>query len=572
MSGSDPTPAANRIICAAQPTGFAGMTAAAGMLPLRAVGTNLADDKGAIYRITGTSLGGFQSTLQVDGTWNYPYRTITVGGVAYVGILDRLAQAGLNCVRLLICEDVCRAGVKPLAYVNPTFNPDWFTDPQDTATVLDGVQILDSVIAYLGRLGLRVILDMHALAPNGDNTVATAGLWYTTATRLAASTSPPTHSSTDLRNETDWLDAWTAVAQRYLGNATVIGADLVNEPYAASWGDGNGQTDICGAYTRCADAILAVNPDWLVFCEGIYEVLDFGPVNGGSVGIQWGAGLDRAAAHPVAPKVANRVVYSPHDYGPGLGNWGYFGAARYPANMTAVWNQMWGYLVKTGVAPVLIGEIGDMLVAGANNGFETPAKYAQAQQWIGLLMHYVAGATSTGGTPDVPAGCAGFSWNWFCWSTNGFSGTPGSITNTNLLMGDFDTLNTNVMQYVTPHLAPKLLATVPVPVTITLSAPATAPLSVPWYTRNGTATAGVHYVAATGTVRFGVGQSAATVTVALQPLTATAPGSLYFLVGVSAGSGYTIKDGTGKDGTGKDGTGKDGTGKDGTGIVTIQYG
>jgi aryl-phospho-beta-D-glucosidase BglC (GH1 family) len=519
--------------CTVLPARFGGMSAVSGMRPLRAVGANLVDTNGVVQRITGTSVGGFQSVLQLDGTWNHPYRTITVGGVVHTGILDRLAQAGFNCVRILICEDVCFPGVKPLGYVNPTLNPDWFAHPHETGSVLDGVQILDSVIAYLGRLGVRVILDMHALAPDGDNTVATKGRWYSTPTRLAAGTSPRTHTKTDRRNEADWIAAWCAVAARYVGNPVVIGADLVNEPYAASWGDGNLETDVCAAYTRCADAVLAVNPDWLVFCEGIYEVANLGPESGGWVGMQWAAGLDRAAAYPVAPALSGRVVYSPHDYGPSIGNWRYFAAADYPLNLTAVWNQMWGYLVKSGAAPVLIGEIGDMIVTGAGGGFETAAKHAQSVQWIDTMMRYVAGKTSTGGTPDVPAGVAGFSWSWFCWSVNGFTGTPGSIANTNLLMGDYDTLNTAVMQYLTPNLAPLMLGPVPVEVTVTLAGAPAQGVSLAWSTRDGTAVAGVHYVAGRGTLAFAPGQIAASVTVSLLPLTAREGGTLSFTVVVS---------------------------------------
>jgi hypothetical protein len=386
---------------------------------------------------------------------------------------------------------------------------------------------------------------MHALAPNPDNVTACNGLWYTTSSANAPDTQPWTHTSTDLRNEADWINAWTTIAQRYLNNRVVIGADLVNEPYNATWGDGNPNSDLCGAHTRCGNAILAVNPNWLIFCEGIYETLNFGQNNGGWVGVQWDEGLDLAQMTPVRLNVANQVVYSPHEYGPGLGNWNYFNAPDFPNNMTTVWNQMFGFQVKNNAAPVMFGEIGDMLVAGANNGYETPQKFAQAQQWINLLMQYVSGRTSTGGTPDVPAGSAGFSWNWFCWSTNGYSGTPGSITNTNLLMGDYNTVNTNVLQYITPYLAPLMLTNVPVTVTIELSEPAPGALSVGWATHDGTAIAGTHYVAASGTVSFAPGQSLATMVVYLKPITASAPGSLYFMIRPTPGSGYGVRNGTG---------------------------
>jgi endoglucanase len=294
----------------------------------------------------------------------------------------------------------------------------------------------------------------------------------------------------------------------------VIGADLVSEPYASSWGDGNLETDIAAAYTRCANAIHAVNPDWLIFCEGIYETLNFGPANGGWVGIGWAAGLTLAGRCPVQPTLPNRVVYSPHDYGPGVCNFNYFNVPRFPNNMPAVWNQMFGYLVKNNIAPVWFGEIGDMLVSGANWGAENPQRYQHAVQWITMLMSYVTGGTMTGGTPDVPPGSAGFSWSWFCWSTNGYSGVPGSIVNTDLLMNDFNTVNSTVMQYLTPHLAPLMLAPIPIAVTLVLSAPAGAGATVQWATADGTALAGTHYTAAAGTATIPAGATSTVITVA----------------------------------------------------------
>jgi hypothetical protein len=133
----------------------------------------------------------------------------------------------------------------------------------------------------------------------------------------------------------------------------------------------------------------------------------------------------------------------------------------------------------------------------------------------------------------VPAGVAGFSWSWFCWSTNGFSGAPGSIVNTNLLMGDYDTLNIAVMQYLTPYLAPLMLSPVPVRVTVALVAPAVQAISLSWATRNGTALAGVHYVAASGTLTFAAGQGAATLQVMLLPRTAQMAETLAFAVAVT---------------------------------------
>ena len=50
----------------------------------------------------------------------------------------------------------------------------------------------------------------------------------------------------------------------------VIGADLHNEPHApACWGCGDKALDWRLAAERAGNAILAVNPNWLIFVEGV---------------------------------------------------------------------------------------------------------------------------------------------------------------------------------------------------------------------------------------------------------------------------------------------------------------
>ena len=59
-----------------------------------------------------------------------------------------------------------------------------------------------------------------------------------------------------------WINDWVALAQRYAGNPTVIGADLHNEPHGiATWGDGNPATDWRLAAEAAGNAILAANPE-----------------------------------------------------------------------------------------------------------------------------------------------------------------------------------------------------------------------------------------------------------------------------------------------------------------------
>ena len=81
---------------------------------------------------------------------------------------------------------------------------------------------MDKIIDYAGEIGLKVILDHHR---NGAGISTTAnGLWYD-----------------DKHSETDWVNDWVTLAQRYANNPTVIGADLHNEPYNGTWGGGGDQ-------------------------------------------------------------------------------------------------------------------------------------------------------------------------------------------------------------------------------------------------------------------------------------------------------------------------------------------
>src|ERR1019366_7255021 len=113
---------------------------------------------------------------------------------------------------------------------------------------LSSLQIMDKIVAYCGKIGLRIFLDRHRPDQN-----AQSPLWYTSTV-----------------SETTWIKDWVALATRYNGNTTVIGADLHNEPNnPATWGDGVLATDWRLAAERCGNAILAVNPNLLIIVEGI---------------------------------------------------------------------------------------------------------------------------------------------------------------------------------------------------------------------------------------------------------------------------------------------------------------
>ncbi|MHA6532129.1 cellulase family glycosylhydrolase [Paenibacillus sp. BAC0078] len=238
-------------------------------------------------------------------------------------VLDQIKAEGYNLIRLPYCNQMFDAGSQANS-IDYAKNPD--------LVGLKPIQIMDKLIEKAGARGIRIFLDRHRPDSGGQST-----LWYTAA-----------------YPESRWISDWVMLAGRYVNNPVVIGADLHNEPHgSASWGTGDLNTDWRLASQRAGNAILAVNPNWLIIVEGIEK-----NVQGNSSGYWWGGNLTGVRNYPVELSVPNRVVYSPHDYGPGVASQPWFSAANFPNNMPELWDSMWGYISKEQIAPILVGEFG----------------------------------------------------------------------------------------------------------------------------------------------------------------------------------------------------------------------
>jgi len=201
----------------------------------------------------------------------------------------------------------------------------------------------------------------------------------------------------------------------------VIGCDLHNEPHGpATWGDGSMTTDWRLAAERAGNAILSVNPDLLIIVEGV-EVA-------GGKSYWWGGNLRNAGAYPVRLKVANRLVYSPHDYPKTVWNQSWFSDPSYPANLAPLWDETWGYLAKNNIAPVLLGEFG-------TNNVDPSDK-----TWFVTIANYLK-------TNNL---------SFTFWSLNPNSGDTGGLLNT-----DWQTVNQGKQDVLAPLQAPMLPTTTP---------------------------------------------------------------------------------------------------------------
>lgn len=234
-------------------------------------------------------------------------------------MLAQIKQTGFNTIRLPFTNQLFTPASKPMG-IDYTLNPD--------LQGLQGLALLDKFVQGAQSLGLKIILDRHD--PTADERPA---LWYTGRVP-----------------QSQWLNDWTMLAQHYRGNNTIIGADLANEPHGpATWGDGNPSTDWRLAAQQAGNAILKVNPDWLIIVEGIEQYK--------GDAYWWGGNLEGAGQNPVQLSQPNKLVYSAHDYGPEVWVQPWL-QGNLAQTLPNVWAKHWAYLQQQGTAPVLMGEFG----------------------------------------------------------------------------------------------------------------------------------------------------------------------------------------------------------------------
>lgn len=268
-------------------------------------------------------------------------------------------SAGLNSVRLPWSNE--------LVETNPVVAADRLTaNPQLVGKT--ALEIFDAVIDALAFEGLVVILDNHVSRADWCCTEKDGnGLWFT-----------------DAYPESSWLADWHTMAKRYANVPAVVGADLRNELRGMpdgrkpNWAGADSTLDWRAAAKRGGDAVLTENPKLLVMVEGLNYATDFR------------GAYDKP---PLAFNVANRLVWSVHDY-----SWFHPGVASYDDLKTALGDD-WGFLLvqdKPFTAPVWVGEFGiDHTASGV------------ASWWFQSFLRYLDDA-------DI---------DWSYWALNGTQST-----------------------------------------------------------------------------------------------------------------------------------------------------
>jgi aryl-phospho-beta-D-glucosidase BglC (GH1 family) len=363
-------------------------TKPSGVSYLSVSGNSLIDASGNPVRLTGVNWFGFETANRAPhGLWSRDYRSM----------LKQMRSIGFNVLRLPYSNAIQEQGamVQSISFYG--------MDPYDGTTPINAdlmgkspLEILDLIIAEAGRQGLRVILDNHSREPDG---YMEEDLWYTADV-----------------SEDQWIADWVEMASRYKNNPVVVGFDLNNEPHdSATWGTGDNSTDWRLAAERCGNAILAVNPDALIIVEGVEEFQ--------GAGYWWGGNLAGVRDYPIRLDRPEKLVYSPHEYGPEVHAQPWFSEPDYPANMTGIWDEKFGFVMNENLGHLFIGEFG-IRDRGSHEG--------RALTWFTELMKYAGDS---------------YSWTFWCWNPN--SGDTGGILN-----HDWVSVQQWKLDLITPYLEP----------------------------------------------------------------------------------------------------------------------
>lgn len=308
-------------------------------------GSRIVDKDGREVWLTGVNWFGYNTgTNTFDGLWTCDLNT------SVAAIADR----GFNLLRIPISTELIKSWSNG-SYPNANFN-------QATNSYLAGMnslEIFDYVVGQCRANGIKIMIDIHCAKTDamGHN----YNVWY----------------NGDI-SEQDYLDALAWMSARYKNDDTIIAYDLKNEPHGkeyesprAKWDNSTDPDNWKYIAEKAAKAVLNKNPNVLVMVEGI-EIYpkdiktngDFSSKNAGDYYYNWwGGNLRGVKDNPVnLGKYQNKLVYSPHDYGPTVYEQPWFkGGYTYDSLYKDCWYDNWFYIQKNNTAPLLIGEWGGFM-------------------------------------------------------------------------------------------------------------------------------------------------------------------------------------------------------------------
>lgn len=309
-------------------------------------GNRIVDKNGKRVWLTGVNWFGYNTgTNTFDGLWNSQLEPS----------VKAIADHGFNLIRVPISAELINqwaAGEYPKANYNNAYN----TALND----MNSLQIFEYFLKLAEENGIKVMPDIHSAETNASG--HNVNLWYTSKVSVE-----------DFYSALEWM------ADRYKNNDTIIAYDLKNEPHgkpyegdaAAIWNDSTDANNWKYVAETAAARILAKNPNVLILVEGteIYPIdlasnSDYHSTNEKDYYFNWWGGNLRAVKdYPInLGKYQNKLVYSPHDYGPTVYKQPWFeGSYNFDTLMRDCWYDNWFYIHEGNTAPLLIGEWGGFM-------------------------------------------------------------------------------------------------------------------------------------------------------------------------------------------------------------------
>lgn len=309
-------------------------------------GKRILDKDGKEVWLTGVNWFGYNTgTNTFDGLWNSQLKPS----------VEAIADHGFNLIRVPISAQLLNQWAKgeyPRANYNNAYNPE--------LNSMNSLQIFDYFLKLAEENGLKVMPDIHSAETDASG--HNVNLWYTNNV-----------SVDEFYSALEWL------ADRYKDNDTIIAIDIKNEPHgkpyegsnAAIWNDSKDKNNWKYTAETAAAKIFAKNPNVLVMVEGteIYPIdisknSDYSSTNDKDYYFNWwGGNLRGVKDFPINfGKYQNKLVYSPHDYGPTVYEQPWFkGDYTYESLMKDCWGDNWFFIYKDNIAPLLIGEWGGFM-------------------------------------------------------------------------------------------------------------------------------------------------------------------------------------------------------------------
>ncbi|MBQ4465201.1 MAG: cellulase family glycosylhydrolase [Oscillospiraceae bacterium] len=316
--------------------------------------------------MTGVNWFGYNVGSQVfDGVWSANMEWC----------LDQIADHGFNLLRVPMSTQIIlqwkNGEPDDMIKINATTNPELVKTFDENGTPIEYMYSFDvwnKAVEWCREKGIKIMMDIHSATTNaaGHN----YPLWY------------DDNYSTD-----DWLEALEWFADYYKDDDTIIAIDLKNEPHGkpeegkfAKWDESKDENNWKYAAERGAMACLNKNPNLLIMVEGTECYPDFDRGADWTTpavdyahygepskvfGAWWGANLRGVKDHPVdIGEYTKQIVYSPHDYGPGVWeqSWFYLDDDTKTFDRQSLlddyWYDTWAYLVEENRYPLLMGEWG----------------------------------------------------------------------------------------------------------------------------------------------------------------------------------------------------------------------